>query len=175
MNWTDMLTSQAKMAYQAARGLVEMVDDDQLDWAPSSGDNWLDAGQLCLHVSNACGNTARGFVTGAWDEGDHGISPDWKPGEGEMMPPASAYLRFDREEALAALAADEETFFKTLAEAGEARLDGDRLTAPWGGPELTLGEHLLTCVQHLNTHKAQLFYYLKLMGKPVNTMSLWAM
>jgi len=28
-------------------------------------------------------------------------------------------------------------------------------------------------IGHLATHKAQLFYYLKLQGKPVNTGHLW--
>jgi hypothetical protein len=30
-------------------------------------------------------------------------------------------------------------------------------------------------VDHLFCHKNQLFYYLKLMGKPVDTGSLWGM
>ena len=30
-------------------------------------------------------------------------------------------------------------------------------------------------VEHLATHKAQLFYYLKLQGKDVDTMHLWGM
>jgi hypothetical protein len=30
-------------------------------------------------------------------------------------------------------------------------------------------------VQHLDSHKSQLFYYLKLMGRDVNTMNLWGM
>jgi hypothetical protein len=30
-------------------------------------------------------------------------------------------------------------------------------------------------VGHLNQHKGQLFYYLKLQGKDVNTMHLWGM
>jgi len=28
-------------------------------------------------------------------------------------------------------------------------------------------------IQHLNQHKGQLFYYLKLQGKPVSTPDLW--
>jgi hypothetical protein len=30
-------------------------------------------------------------------------------------------------------------------------------------------------IQHLAQHKGQLFYYLKLQGKPVNTAHLWGM
>jgi hypothetical protein len=28
-------------------------------------------------------------------------------------------------------------------------------------------------IQHLERHEGQLFYYLKLQGKPVNTVDLW--
>jgi hypothetical protein len=34
---------------------------------------------------------------------------------------------------------------------------------------------MLEIVNHLAVHKAQLFYYLKPMGRPVHTMSLWGM
>ena len=36
------------------------------------------------------------------------------------------------------------------------------------------GQELLEMVAHLNSHKHQLFYYLKLQGKPVGTADLWA-
>jgi len=38
-----------------------------------------------------------------------------------------------------------------------------------------LGKHLLQMVQHLVQHKTQLYYYLKLMGRPVNTGHLYGM
>ena len=40
---------------------------------------------------------------------------------------------------------------------------------------MRLGHRLLGMIGHLTQHKAQLFYYLKLQGKPVNTMHLWGM
>ncbi len=41
--------------------------------------------------------------------------------------------------------------------------------------EFPLGFQLHQMVRHLDEHKAQLFYYLKLQGKPVNTGDLWGM
>ena len=38
---------------------------------------------------------------------------------------------------------------------------------------MVLGRQLLQMVQHLDRHKSQLFYYLKLQGKPVTTAELW--
>jgi uncharacterized damage-inducible protein DinB len=40
---------------------------------------------------------------------------------------------------------------------------------------MILGHRLLSMVLHITQHKGQLFYYLKLMGKPVNTSDLWGM
>ena len=45
--------------------------------------------------------------------------------------------------------------------------------APWDPTPMVLGRRLLEMVYHLNTHKSQLFYYLKLMGRSVNTGNLW--
>ncbi|MBZ5572905.1 MAG: hypothetical protein LAO09_13620 [Acidobacteriia bacterium] len=45
--------------------------------------------------------------------------------------------------------------------------------APWGGCEVSLFQHLLQMIAHLNQHKGQLFYYHKLIGKDVNTRDLW--
>jgi hypothetical protein len=48
------------------------------------------------------------------------------------------------------------------------------MSAPWEqGNDKVLGKHMLDMVHHLSIHKAQLFYYLKLMGRPVDTKSLW--
>jgi len=53
------------------------------------------------------------------------------------------------------------------------RIDRPSGFSPWGGPEVTLFQHLYHMIGHLGQHKAQLFYYLKLMGKDVNTGDLW--
>jgi uncharacterized damage-inducible protein DinB len=55
----------------------------------------------------------------------------------------------------------------------EAKLLAERLIAPWGGPEVSLFQHLLLMIVHLAQHKGQLFYYLKLMEKDLNTADLW--
>jgi len=175
MNWTDTLRARADLVYKAAHGLIEELDDADATWTPTGGTNWLNGGQLIRHITNACGNTANGFVTGKWMDGDHGMSSDWKPSEAEQMPPARVYLSFSQDEALAALAADHAAFLAAVAEAGEERLASERTSPPWGGPEMNLGGHLLTCIDHLQVHKAQLFYYLKMQGKPVGTEVLWGM
>jgi uncharacterized damage-inducible protein DinB len=77
-------------------------------------------------------------------------------------------------EARKLLAADRETAFEMLETAGEEKLANEKAAAPWDpGNERVLGHHLLHMVDHLAIHKAQLFYYLKLMGRKVDTMTLW--
>jgi uncharacterized damage-inducible protein DinB len=56
---------------------------------------------------------------------------------------------------------------------GQAELLTRVFAAPWGGRQVSLFQHLLRMIAHLGQHKGQLFYYLKLMGKDVNTSDLW--
>jgi hypothetical protein len=62
-----------------------------------------------------------------------------------------------------------------LAQAGEDDLANRMVAAPWSPVPLPLGYQLNLMVSHLAQHKAQLFYYLKLQGVPVNTGHLWGM
>ncbi|UCG88721.1 MAG: hypothetical protein JSW71_09365 [Gemmatimonadota bacterium] len=61
----------------------------------------------------------------------------------------------------------------SIEAAGAANLLERKVTAPWGGPELSLFQQILRVIAHLAQHKGQLFYYLKLMGRDVNTGDLW--
>ena len=78
-------------------------------------------------------------------------------------------------EAKAELAKDKARALDTVDKAGEESLGSMLVAAPWDPTPRLLGQHLLQMVGHLHTHKAQLFYYLKLQGKDVNTMHLWGM
>ena len=94
-----------------------------------------------------------------------------------MLPPADKMPTVESvAQARELLAEDRATAFKMIDEAGEEDLAGKLVAAPWC-PEINmpLGQHLLSMVGHLALHKAQLFYYLKLLEKPVNTGNLWGM
>jgi len=176
MSWKEFLKAEADDVYRSAAGLIDLCESAVLDWKPQSGSNWLTVGQLLLHITNACGSIARGFDTGVWDMTGQGLDPNHKPAEGEFMPPAEAHLGVESlDEARERLAADKATFLKVIEGISEERLQNERSVAPWGGAESPLGAHMASCVYHLETHKSQLFYYLKLQGKPVNTKHLWGM
>ena len=73
-----------------------------------------------------------------------------------------------------ARAIDRELAVEMVRSVGEMDLAGKMVTVPWNQTtERSLGHHFLHMIDHLASHKSQLFYYLKLMGKPVDTNTLW--
>ena len=169
MNWTQMLEQQVNDAYHATEGLLELVDDDQLDWKPETGSNWMTTGQLLKHLTNSCGSAMKGFVTGNW-----GMPEEMT--EGDMLPPAEKLptapsVAWTRKK----LAADKQLALDMIAQAGEENLANKMVSAPWNETPQPLGYQLSEMIAHLASHKSQLFYYLKLLGKPVHTGNLWGM
>jgi hypothetical protein len=79
------------------------------------------------------------------------------------------------DEALRRLEADRKLALQMLDRAGEKALDSKKVAAPWGGPEMVLGQSLMIGIEHINAHKAQLFFYLKLQGTAVNTHDFYGM
>jgi len=174
MSWTELLNREIEYNYMVAEKLMDRVEDSDLDWKPATGSNWMTTGQLLRHISDACGMAMRGFVTGDWGLPE-GVDVNQMAKE-DMLPPAEKMLKVSSvSEAKKLLAADKQTALATLAETSEQDLATKTAPAPWDPTAMILGHRLLQMVQHLSHHKAQLFYYLKLQGKPVNTGHLWGM
>ncbi|MBU0742960.1 DinB family protein [bacterium] len=178
MNWTELLTDAIEDNFRVADNLMAMVDDEDLDWKPVTGSNWMTTGQLLMHMTNSCGFCCRGFLTGDWSMPECDGAPEGEAPEHEsMLPPAEALpatgsVRAARE----ALAVDRQLALDTVARAGEQKLANEKAAAPWDPDHAELfGRQFLGMVLHLQSHKNQLFYYLKLMGRDVNTMHLWGM
>jgi hypothetical protein len=172
MNWTDLLKTEVDAAYHATNGLLDLVEGD-LDWKPPAGDNWMSMGQLLMHIASSCGGTFKGFVTGDWGMPE-GMDPANMPEEA-MLPPAETLPSVATvDEARQALAADKQLALDMIAQA-EDRME-EPVPAPWAPDHpAALGQQLLGMVNHLTLHKTQLFYYLKMQGKSVNTMNLFGM
>lgn len=173
MKYVDILKQDAEGAYHAAAGLFKLVDQGALDWKPETGKNWMNVGQLLKHCSEACGSTVQGFVTGDWGQ-PAGEEIGDVPPEAAMLPAEKMATVKSVDEALKLLEEDKKLAFEMFEKAGEDRLINEKSSPPWGGPERTLFQHCHEMIGHLAQHKAQLFYYLKLQGKDVNTMHLWA-
>jgi len=174
MNWVELLKNEIENTYKVTDGLLDLVDYESLDWKPSTENNWMTMGQLLMHITNACGAAMRGFVTNDWGLPEGIDVSDLSPEE--MLPPAEKLPTVGSiVEAKELLAKDRQLALDMLAECNEDKLSSETVSAPWDPTDIILGYRLLQMVSHLSQHKSQLFYYLKLLGKPVNTSHLWGM
>ena len=166
MNWNELLKAEIHSAYTVTGELLAMVDGDRLEWKPSTGSNWMTVGQLLQHLTESCGAPCRAFVTG-----------DWGLPEGadvSAIPPAEQLPAIGSvAEAKRLIEADRQAALDALAATSEEDLAHKPAPAPWDPTPMVLGRRLLQMVDHLKQHKGQLFYYLKLQGKPVSTANLW--
>lgn len=173
MNWTQLLKQEVENTYATTAKLLDRVDPDRLDWKPQSGSNWMTVRQLLKHITGACGAGCKGFVSGDWGL-PAGVSMENMSPE-EMLPPAEKLPGVESlEEAKRLLMEDKAIALEMIDQAGEHDLAHRAVAAPWApGVEFALGYYLLQMARHLDQHKGQLFYYLKLQGQPVNTVDLW--
>ncbi len=119
-----------------------------------------------MHLGSACGAPMRGFVSGDW-----GLPEDAEMGD---QPPASKLPAVGSvAEARRLVSEDKQAALQALAASTEDDLAHKKAPAPWDPTELLLGHRLLQMLDHLKQHKGQLFYYLKLQGRPVGTANLW--
>lgn len=173
MNWTELLKAEIESSYAVTFRLLERVDDSALNWKPSTGSNWMTVGQLLMHLTASCGAAFKGFVLGDWGLPE-GVDISKIPPE-EMLPPAEKLPSIASvAEARRLIEADKRVALETLAAATEEKLATAPAPAPWDPTPMLLGHRLLQMIEHLKQHKGQLFYYLKLQGKSVNTGDLWA-
>lgn len=172
MNWKELLKSEIESTYKLTEGLINLLDEDKLDWKPSAENNWMTTGQLLHHLSDACGAPIKGFVTGDWGlpEGVDltNLSPEEMLPSAEKLPTVNSVT-----EAKKLLQKDKRIALDMLGKCDEEILTNQISKAPWDSSEMILGHRLLQMISHLSHHKTQLFYYLKLQGKKVNTSHLW--
>jgi hypothetical protein len=153
---------QIRSAQAPIRGLVEMVPNDKLDWAPATG--FMTIGQLLKHLTENWG-IVKMFVTGKWP-----FSTEQEMTEAmklENLPSCT------KEEALSGLEKDlQEGVTYIEDEISEEDFFGKVITAPWGY-EARICDAVVFTRDHFLNHKMQLFLYLKLLGIPVNTSTLY--
>ncbi|MFC1539378.1 DinB family protein [Candidatus Latescibacterota bacterium] len=174
MDWTKLLQKKIEHTYKTTDNLMNLVDDDMLDWKPSPDNNWMTVAQLLMHICISCGAPMRGIVTGDWGLPDDMDINDLTPEQIELVTPDAEKMPTVESVAFARqfLAEDKQIALETLGSCSEEELAEKPTPVPWDSGETVLGHLLLDMVAHLSHHKAQLFYYLKLQGKPVNTVHL---
>ena len=172
MNWNELLKKEVEQIYKVTEALINLVDDNQLEWKPVTGTNWMTTGQLLKHLAMGCGGGFRGLITGDWGLPEGMDIKDLTPEE--MLPPAEKLPTLGSvAEAKKLLEEDKRVALDFLSQANEDDLAHKPAPVPWDASNLILGHRMLQMIDHAKQHKGQLFYYLKLQGKPVNTVHLW--
>lgn len=150
----------AESIYRPTAKLISLAPAGQLDWKPAAG-NSMTLGQLLHHLS-----TCPGIFVAAVNN---------------AFPPADAFQKFIQEDLkhtttpeVAAREASRgwEEAKATLSGVSEADFQTKLVNIPWG-PPIPLWRASLGMAEHWANHKYQLFFYLKLLGLPVNTMTLY--
>jgi len=174
MNWKELLQKEIELTYKVTEELMNFVDDGQLEWKPATGSNWMTTGQLLKHLTMGCGGGFRGLLTGDWGLPEGMDIKDLPPEE--MLPPAEKLPTIGSvAEAMKLLDEDKRLALALLSKTDEDNLAHQPAPVPWDASEMILGRRMLQMIEHNKQHKGQLFYYLKLQGKPVNTGHLWGM
>jgi hypothetical protein len=143
-----------------AESLINMVPADKLGWRP--GPNFMSTGQVLAHLSDGLGGGLETTLSGKWpsmQEMESGMKL-------ENMPSCGVH------EALSKLEKDKAILRSTLDSISEEDFTHRVVSVPWGWT--TKFEIIgVAFLGHFNNHKMQLFTYLKLLGLPVNSETLY--
>ena len=143
-------------SFRPAESMLKMVPADKLDWKP--GPTFMTMGSLICHLSEGIGAELRMTVTNSWPKME-----DMTPRE---MPTCTV------QEALDKLEKDKTTLREVLASVSEEEFASKVISVPWGWKS-PIEKMALDFREHFTNHKMQLFTYLKLLGFPVNTETLY--
>ena len=148
--------------YRPTETLIGMVPADKLDWRP--GPTFMSVGQVLCHLSDGFGGGFDMLLSGKWPSME-------EMGEGmklENLPSCSP------REALEKLEKDKKILRQVLDGVSEEDFTNKVVSVPWGVTAKMEGMAIYFLV-HFTNHKMQLFTYLKLLGLPVNTETLYGM
>jgi len=148
--------------YRPVETLIGMVPADKLNWKP--GPTFMSFGQVICHLSGAVGAGLEWLLGGkssSMEEMAEGLKL-------ENLPSCSP------QEALDKLDKDKKILREILDGMSEEDFTNKVVSAPWG-MRAKMERMAIGFLGHFTNHKMQLFTYLKLLGLPVNTQTLYGM
>lgn len=154
----DEFIQYALDAYKPAETMLKMVPADKLDWKP--GPTFMSMGHLICHLSDGIGTELSMAINNNWPKPEEMT-------EAMKQPPTCSV-----QEALTKLEKDKTALRELLSGVTEQDFSGKVISVPWGW-KLTIEMMALNFREHFTNHKMQLFTYLKLLGFPVNTETLY--
>jgi hypothetical protein len=148
--------------YRPAEKLIGMVPRDKLNWRP--GPTFMSAGQVICHLTMGLGTGLEWLLGGKLPSMEE-MGESMKL---ENLPSCSP------QEALDKLEQDKKILRHVLDGLSEEDFTDKVVSAPWG-MTAKMERMAIGFLGHFTNHKMQLFTYLKLLGLPVNTQTLYGM
>jgi uncharacterized damage-inducible protein DinB len=148
--------------YGPAEKLVGTVPADKLNWQP--GPTFMSTGQVICHLSDGLGGGFEMLLSGKWPSMEE-MAEGMKL---ENLPSCSP------REALDKLEKDKKILRQALEGVSEQDFTNKVVSVPWG-VTAKMERMAIHFLEHFTNHKMQLFTYLKLLGLPVNTETLYGM
>jgi len=145
--------------YRPAERLIGMVPTDKLDWRP--GPNFMSVGQAIYHLSGGVGTGLEWLLASKLPTMDE-VAERMKL---ENLPSCNL------QEALEKLEHDKKVLRQVLDGLSEEDFTNKTVSAPWASTKME--RMAFGFLGHFNNHKMQLFTYLKLLGLPVDTQTLY--
>ena len=140
-------------SYRPVENMLKMVPVDKQNWKPE--ENFMSVGELVAHISEGIGGELKMLVTNNWPKHPEGPMPTSTPAEG-----------------LAKLEKDKTVLRELIAGISEDDFANREAVTPWGASG-TIEKMGFDFKEHFTNHKMQLFTYLKMLGLPVNTQTLY--
>ncbi|NUP90662.1 MAG: DinB family protein [Candidatus Sumerlaeia bacterium] len=148
--------------YHGTRSVLRAVPADQLDHRPRPG--MMSIGQLIRHLASATASPFKYVLE----------NPGPAPGAGPQLPPVDFYKPYDTvQEALEHLDRDEKSLRETVMAMTEEEFQTRDVRPPWMPHAMKVWHFALDMVDHQSSHRMQLFQYLRCLGLPVNTFTLY--
>lgn len=153
-----------KRSQEPLKMMIDMIPEDKLAWRPA--DSFMNVGQLLKHLSENWG-FVKMMVTETF--------PEMSMEQMEEMMKLENLPACTKKEAITLMEKDlEDTIAFLENEVSEDDFFNKMTVAPWGFKGETW-KAVLMAKDHLMNHKMQLHLYLKLLGLPVNTGTLYGM
>lgn len=149
-------------AYRPAEALIRMVPADKLEWRPKP--NFMSLGQVICHLGDGIGSELRCLFTGQWPF----TSAEQMAEAMKLENISSASVQ----QALSKLEKDKTILREFLDSISEEDFTHKVVSTPWG-MQGKLERMAIAFREHFTNHKMQLFTYLKLLGFPVDTGTLY--
>jgi uncharacterized damage-inducible protein DinB len=149
-------------AYRPAKALIGMAPADKLEWRP--GPNFMSVGQVICHLVDGMGGDLRCLFTGEWPT--------------TSMEQMAEMMKLENRpscgvaEALNKLENDKAVLREFLDGISEEDFAHKPVSTPWG-MQGKMEPMSIAFLGHFLNHKMQLFIYLKLLGLPVDTGTLY--